>query len=55
MVGVAGRGVGYVPQGGVALGCADNTQAITLAHAAPPITKAQVVTDRTGVWMADTG
>ena len=37
------------------IGYADDTQAIILAPAAAPMAEAQAVTDRTGVWMADTG
>ena len=34
---------------------ADDTRAITLAPAAAPMAEAQGVTDRTAMWMADTG
>ena len=48
------------PQGaGMAAVCptgyADDTQAITLDLAAAPMAEAQAITDRTAVWMADTG
>ena len=47
------------PGAGVAAVCpkgyVDETQAITLAAVAAPMAEAQAVTDRTAVWMADTG
>ena len=36
------------------MGYASNTQTITLAAKAAPMSEAQAVVDRTGVWMADT-